>query len=264
MASVVDFVENFLIPGSLWFLFCGFSGGLLLLYWRGWAEQWGRRWLTMLVGLYWLLSMPFVSSGLEAGLIRGYGSLANAGEARKAAAVVLLAGGGLTFSARGEAITILSPATAFRVLEGARVYSLLEDPWVIVSGGIKDRGSHLIPYEALREELIRAGVPAERILLESTSQNTREQAINMAPLLQRHQIERFVLVTSPTHMARAMATFEAIGLHPMPSVSGDSEEMAEHRWRYLPTAYALGASRWAIREYLALAYYWSRGWLTST
>ncbi|MDA2936679.1 YdcF family protein [Acidobacteria bacterium AH-259-A15] len=159
--------------------------------------------------------MPLVSSWLEAGLIRGYGSLTNDDEAHGATAVVVLAGGGRTFGARGQAITVLSGASAFRVLEGARVYRLLENPWVIVSGGMKDRVGRLIPYEAMREELIRASVSAERVLLESTSHNTHEQAINLARLLRTHQIERFVLVTSPTHMARAMATFEARGLHPI-------------------------------------------------
>ena len=263
LAPVVDFLEDFLIPGSFWFLFWGLSAGLVLLYWGGWAVRWARRWLTILVGLYWFLSMPLASNWLEAGLLRGYGSLTDAEEAHNATAVVILAGGGRTFSAKGKVFTVLSGASAYRVAEGARVYGLLENPWVVVSGVMEDRGDQLTPYEAMREELIRASVPAERVLLESTSLSTYEQAIYSAPLLRKHRIERFVLVTSPTHMGRAMATFEARGLHPVPSISADLEEMTQNRWPVLPSTAALGASRWAIREYLALAYYWSRGWLTS-
>ena len=262
---VKEFVDNFLIPGSFWFLFLGFSVGVLLLYWRRLTIRWGRVWLTALAGLYWLLSMPFAATGLETGLIRGYGSLTRAGEANGATAVVVLNGGGLSFQARGQVITLLSGATAFRVLEGARVYRLLDNPWVIVSGGVRNQHGLLNPYEAMREELIKAGVPADRILMESASENTREQAIYLAPLLEAHQIEQFVLVTSPTHMGRAMAAFEAAGLRPVASVSVDVlEETAPQQWRFLPAASALGASRWAIREYLAVAYYWSRGWLKRT
>lgn len=256
-------LEEFLIPGSLWFLFLGLSVGVLLLYWRGGAERWGRRWLTALVGLYWLLSIPVVPKWLEARLIGGYTSLANHRQAATAKAVVVLTGGAMTFRTEGRSITSLSSATAFRLLEAIRVYGLLDQPWLIVCGATRDRRGQSGLYEAIRDELIKAGVPAERIVLESTSRNTREQAMNLAPLLQGHRVEQFVLVTSPTHMRRAMGTFEANHLHPVASVSaGAAEEMIASRWLFLPGSDSLRATRWALREYLALAYYWSRGWTT--
>jgi len=106
-------------------------------------------------------------------------------------------------------------------------------------------------------------VPADRILLESSSRNTFEQALNLRSLLDAHGIERFVLVTSPTHMRRAMATFIGQGLNPIPSSSAQhSEDFLAESWVFLPDNDALEASRLAMREGMALVYYALRGWFS--
>lgn len=259
---MVEFVKEFLIPGSIPFLLMGLTVGLALLY-RKATRRWGRRWLTALVGAYWLASTPLGSRILAGGLDRGYGSLVQAEQAEGATAVVVLSGGSLTYRARGEEINVLSGPSAFRALEAARVYRLLNGPWVVVSGGIGDPDRQLTPEsETMRDELVRAGVPAERILVEPTSSDTRQQALNLTPLLAEHGIVRFVLVTSPAHMWRALTAFRAVGLHPVPSVSAwRSEGLPDHLWQILPSTSSLFDSQSAMREYLALVYYWSRGWL---
>lgn len=261
---LVEFVKEFLIPGSIPFLLMGLTVGVALLHKRTTA-RWGRRWLTALVAAYWIASTPLGSRMLAAGLHRGYGSLVQAEQAEGATAVVVLSGGSLTYRARGEEISVLSEPSAFRALEAARVYRLLDSPWVVVSGGIGDPDRQLNPEsETMRDELVRAGVPAERILVEPASSDTREQALNLRPLLAEHGIVRFVLVTSPTHVWRALAVFEALGLHPVPSVSAwRSEGLPDRLWQVLPSTSSLFNSQSAMREYLALAYYWSRGWLGS-
>jgi len=257
MSIVTEFVKAFLIPGSLVFLVWGLILGLILLHLRGRAAQWGLRWLTLLAALYWVLSMPFTAQLLLVGLNGGYGSVQDVDETREATAVVVLTGGAGTYRAGGKEIKTLPRISAFRTLEAARVYSLLGDPLVIVSGGLV--GDELnAESENMREALIKIGVPSERILVETQSRNTREHAVQLEPLLKAHRIKRFVLVTSPSEMWRAKATLEAAGLDPVPSVT---EEWGEQRWGVLPTSTALRLSRSALLGYMGLIYYWVRGWI---
>jgi len=55
------------------------------------------------------------------------------------------------------------------------------------------------------------GVPAEDILVESKSRNTRENATLSLPLAQGRGFHSFVLITSAVHMPRAAAIFQKAG-----------------------------------------------------
>ena len=92
--------------------------------------------------------------------------------------------------------------------------------------------------------------------------STREHALFVPPLLRKHGVERFVLVTSPTHIHRAMRAFEAEGLHPVPSMSAmrsSRPRRAADRW--WSSRENLSISAQAIYDYFGLVYYWSRGWI---
>jgi uncharacterized SAM-binding protein YcdF (DUF218 family) len=72
-------------------------------------------------------------------------------------------------------------------------------PMMLLSG----RGD----YVWVREGLLEAGVPADRILVETRSSSTRENALFSAPILRAHGFRRIVVVTSWQHSARALRTF---------------------------------------------------------
>src|SRR5438876_5191597 len=85
-------------------------------------------------------------------------------------AIVLLGGGDAYVKGWADAITITTPVEAARILEARRVFRLVPDSWIISSGGpptvpVPSQPSSIV----MRDELIRLGVPAEKILLESTS-----------------------------------------------------------------------------------------------
>ena len=116
--------------------------------------------------------------------------------------------------------------------------------------------------EHLADALISLGVPDGRIIRENRSTNTREHAIYVPPLLHEHRVERFVLVTSATHIRRSVRAFEAVGLHPVPSKSSMRSSRTERGIGYWwPGGGNLRISQQAIYELFGLAYYWSRGWL---
>ena len=92
--------------------------------------------------------------------------------------------------------------------------------------------------------------------------NTREHAIYVPPLLRKHGVEKFILVTSATHIRRSVRAFEAQGLHPVPSMSAMRSSRAERTVSdWWPGVGNLNISQQAIYELFGLAYYWSRGWI---
>lgn len=263
MDRLVEAVKDYLIPGSTMFLLLGMSAGLLLLYGPHPLRPWGRRVLTLLAVGYWLMSVPAVARALEGGLDPGLGPLARPGDAQGAQAIVVLGGGSRTYRSGEGAIHSLSGESAARVLEAARLFRWLRGPPVIASGGPQESRSDAPESEALAHVLRDLGVPEDQILEESRSEDTRQQALAMGPLLSDLGVDRFVLVTSPEHMRRSIGAFRAAGLDPIASAARQGPEDAPTPpWAGLmPGESGLAVSHSAFREYMALLYYGVRGWL---
>ena len=213
---------------------------------------------------YWVLSCP-AGVGLLARTLTGqYRPLVSAAEANNAQAVVLLSAGSRTVRAAGGRLTMITQPTALRALETARVYQLLGDPVVIVSGGVTDPAPGSLPEsEAMRLAMIALGVPAERIVGESESKNTHDEAVVLKRMLRERGIVRFVLVTSPLHMRRSLATFASQGLYPVPSTAPlyQFRDQLPRRYALMPNDASLQIGNAVIYEWLARGYYWWRGWL---
>jgi len=247
--------------GSLPFMLAVFAFGTLLLFNRR-TMTWGRRWLvTALLG-YWTLSLPFGAVALSKPLTFKYEQrLTSAAEAGGAQAVVVLGGGTLSYVADGIGYDDLLNS-ALRVQEGVRLYRLLGAPLLIMSGGNTQR---LVPprteAQAFRLAAINLGVPPARIVVEEASTTTREQAQKLKAMLAERRIDRFVLVTTPTHMSRSLAIFRTVGLAPVPSASRLRSEQDDEMWTLVPDRKALTISDAAIYEYVAWIYYRLRGWI---
>ena len=185
MGLLSTIVKELLMPGSLAFLLVSLAAGVGLLYLRSTrARWWGRAWLLTVLLAYWMLSVPLGADLLVDLVGRGYGPIQSASEARGAGAVVVLDAGTARYRAHGAAADLVNRPSAFRALEGASVYHLLGDPLVFVTGGTYGEQSASSPEGgALRDELVRLGVPPARIVLDTTSHNTREHATTLAPLL---------------------------------------------------------------------------------
>ncbi|MGB2896209.1 MAG: YdcF family protein [Anaerolineales bacterium] len=263
MDLIAEFFKEMLVPGSTMFLMLGLIIGVILLF-IGWkTEKWGKRWLLFLTLLYLLLSIPLTASLLERGLSAGYEPINSTTEFAGVEAIVILGGGGASYRAGELEVNTLSESSALRAMEGARLYQMLNDPIVIVSGGINPRGGLLTPEsKPMRDTLVELGVPSQRILLESDSFNTHDQALNVPPMLTAAGIEHFILVTSPTHMRRAYFTFLEQGLEPLPAISAQHSETSSFSFQSIvPDLDALAASQSALREWMGLIYYTLQGWI---
>jgi len=263
MDWIVELIKEMLIPGSTMFLMIGLILGVVLLF-CGWkTEKWGRRWLLFLAILYLLLSIPLTASLLERGLSVGYEPISTITEVSDTEAIVILGGGGASFRAGELEVNTLSESSALRAMEGARLYQMLDDPIVIVSGGTNPRVGLLTPEsKPMRDTLVELGVPSHKILLESNSFNTHDQALNIPPMLAAAGVERFILVTSPAHMRRAYFTFVEQGLDPVPAISTQRSETSNFSSNSIvPGPGALAGSQSALREWMGLIYYTLRGWI---
>ncbi|MCO4054797.1 MAG: DUF218 domain-containing protein [Bosea sp.] len=70
--------------------------------------------------------------------------------------------------------------------------------------------------EAARRFYLSQGIAAERLILEDKSRNTRQNAILLKPLLRQKPGERWLLVTSASHMPRSVGIFRKAGIEVIP------------------------------------------------
>jgi uncharacterized SAM-binding protein YcdF (DUF218 family) len=106
-----------------------------------------------------------------------------------------------------------------RVWYAAALYRAGKAPWIVVAAG--NRPAHAneqVEADAIAQFLIQLGVPERAILLERSSQTTRENARNSLPVLRRLGAKRVLLVTSAIHMPRAMQTFVTVWGRPAPEL----------------------------------------------
>lgn len=119
--------------------------------------------------------------------------------------------------------------------------------WVVTCGA---RGSNEPVEEAyaMRDYLIAKGVPADMILTEAASYNTRQNIEHASALLADKDVQRVAVVTSDYHVPRAMALAEDVGLE----ATG------------IPAPTKLGMRFWVKnhgREALAWIKYWGQKYL---
>ena len=211
--------------------------------------------------LLWLTSTFLLSSYLVATLERQYLPVPVI-ESPAADAIIIL--GGAVGSADYPRIDVDLTGRSDRVMHAARLYRAEKAPIIIVTGGtikwMSAKKPEAITILRLLEEL---GVPPKSILVEVESLNTFQNASNTKRLLTKHGLKNILLVTSASHMPRALATFRTMGIKAIPSPTDyrvvDREKFTV--FDLLPDAEALAGTTQAIKEYLGLMVYRWRGWI---
>lgn len=173
-------------------------------------------------------------------------------------AAILLLGGGMEPALPDNQ----GPANAHeafdRVIYAAQLYRQGLAPRIIASGGtgLRDRYPQAeTEAQAMKAALILMGVPAQAILTEDQSLNTRQNmALTAEVLATNHILGKLAVVTSATHMPRAIATAHKSGLkvdaYPTDWVTPWPYRPLTQRW--LPNAQALEESELAIKEWIAI------------
>jgi uncharacterized SAM-binding protein YcdF (DUF218 family) len=259
---VLSFLKANMRPANVACLLALLTPGTLMLFVPSLAK-WGRRCLVAVLVFYLVLSTPLGAGMLARTLTGRYQPIASAAEARGARVVVLLGAGSSNLRARGRQLSSVTFDAGLRVLEAARLFDLLDRPLIIASGGITELYEGAAPESAaLRRALVDVGVPADRIVLESESKNTRDEAVIIKRMLADRGLTEFVLIASPLHMRRSMLAFEQEGMHPIPSPAALVPDRSPSPNPLLPSELWLQIGDATLYEWLARAYYWWHGWLS--
>lgn len=133
-----------------------------------------------------------------------------------------------------------------RNLEGIMIHLQTPDSKIVFTG-YKGRSS--ISTAKMNEQFALAlGVKQENIIISEKPKDTYEEAMFLKALVDD---EPFVLVTSATHMPRAMKTFQELGLNPIAAPT-DFRRANVSGYLKLPTAQSFVKSQIAMHEYIGL------------
>jgi uncharacterized SAM-binding protein YcdF (DUF218 family) len=146
---------------------------------------------------------------------------------------------------------VMSDDSAIRAVYAVRAYRDGGFKHILISGGPEEQ---ITVADSIAEYLVAHGVPREVILLERTSNSTRENALNCVPILRRHP-GTYVLMTSDYHMLRARKAFAKVGIPVLPRPVPDVEKRSgtfRGRWP---------AFEEVVLEHVKIAYYGFEGWL---
>ena len=249
-AFLYKLISSFFLP-PLFNLFI-LTMGLILIV-RKKTFRWGKRILMLGIIILYLSSsftvVNLLSKPLESPFPQPYWESIPP----SVGAIVVLTGGKLY--------------TKIRTLRGVELYYQLKNLPLLFSGGPASRDKDSLA-ESKRAGLIaqKLGVPQERIIVESRSRNTYENAVYSLIILRRMNIKDFILVTSGSHMRRAMAVFKKNGATPVPVPSDYISSWTPQKKAFfpdyiLPTTEAFNALFYVLHEYFGLVWYKTKGYI---
>ncbi|WP_341705550.1 YdcF family protein [Ferrovibrio sp.] len=124
-------------------------------------------------------------------------------------------------------------------------------------GGLRQRETDPTEATVAREALLAMGFDISRIRFEDRSRNTIENAVYGRDMMQPQPGETWLLVTSASHMPRAVNCFLSVGWTVLPyPVDYQTGYPAGFGFRPLGT---LAGLNWIVREWAGLAGYWLMG-----
>jgi uncharacterized SAM-binding protein YcdF (DUF218 family) len=235
--------------------------GVLWLYMRPGSRA-PRRYLLIVGITYALTGTSAVTHSATRLLSRQFQpfTLSDAPAGRRVI-VVLGSGSYLARDWENATLPLLDRASAERVIEAVRIYRLTNAEWIISSAGMLAPSESAEPNgQTMGDGLVRLGVPAARVLVETESRTTRDQAAIVRRMLSQLGVDRPILVTSALHMRRALASFRAAGLNPVPAIARDPFHPPHWLRRWVPTDEGFGEGALVAHEAIGLGYYWLRGW----
>jgi len=226
----------------------------LLLLWFTQKKKTGNTLILVGITLLTLLSLTPVSNSLLASLENQYPGHIQQSTINNhhVKFIVVLGGGHIT----DPAISITSQAntsTLVRVTEGVRLLKIYPDSKLVLSGGSVFSNS---PEAETMHTIVKfMGITEKNLILEHQSKDTKDQAVNIKAIVKDN---RFILITSASHMPRAMALFENQGLSPIPAPTNHSARKTNTPGPgyYFPNASALRSSERFIHEHLGML--WAR------
>lgn len=212
-------------------------------------RQWAIGLSIGALAVAYLGSTPLIGDALLSPLERQYPPLPRERPLPNVSYIVVLGSGYAPHD--GVPVTAaLDPDGLARVVEAVQIARRLPAARLVLSGGSPDTDAKpAVGYVELAREL---GVRDEAMIIMDKALDTRAEAHDIA---QRLGKTPFILVTTASHMPRAMALMKRAGTAPIPAPTGQrvSGNDAFEPGQWLPDAGGLDNTEHALHEYLGLA-----------
>ena len=228
------FIQQLILPSAFIPLIILFG---VLLTFRQKNFKTGRSIILAGLGLYYLFSITPSVDLLLAPLEKEYTKV-KIEEMQDADKIVLLLGG--------------RESDVLRASEVLRIAHLTDQRAKVIISGTDPTNPGSEEAAAVRMFFTARGIPAENILIEGASRNTRENVRNVTEMIGE---EPFFLVTSAYHMKRSMREFERVGANPIPAPMDFRIRGEYNIFSYFPNARNLRNSDLAIHEYFGILFY---------
>ena len=166
---------------------------------------------------------------------------------------VVVLGGGSNSNSKFPVTSQLCASSLSRLIEGIRIHKLLPKSKLVLSGGVVFDPVPISKTMASVAEIM--GIEGNKLILEEISKDTKDQARLIYKIVED---ERFILVTSASHMPRSMALFQKLGMKPIPAPT-DYQAKKRHGISpsvFFPNADSLRNMERVLHEYLGLV--WAR------
>lgn len=106
-----------------------------------------------------------------------------------------------------DAIILLEGDGLNRYQKAVELYNQNIATQIVFSGNITDYEYGSFPFSDVLPYILKEGIPADAVIHEDKSMNTREQAVEAIKMAISHKWKRLVLVASHEHQYRAYLTF---------------------------------------------------------
>lgn len=229
----------------------------LVFLWFTKRQKIGKILATAGTALIFIMSTGMVSDMINSPLDQAH-PVYKADKNKPVKFVVVLSGGA-GFKDGIPMNTSSSYVTLSRLMEGLRVYKCNQGSKIILTGGPV---CSIVPFSVIEAcFLVQLGIPKDDIILDTKSFDTSEEALNAKKIVKD---ESFVLVTSSTHMPRALKLFQKQGMNPTPAPTGFriiSSDLSFSAFIPIPNSDDLRAIDAALHEYLGTLWSKMRGQL---
>lgn len=248
--EIIKLLANLLFPLELSIEL--FLLGLILL-WFTKKQKAGK--CLVAIGLLFLLAFstyPFASAILRP-LERRYPTIDVLDQRnldKLGAKYIVVLGGGQVYDPTIPVTSQFYPSSLVRLIEGIRLHRQIPGSKLILSGG-NDKYEPTTNAELMKKMALSLGVKKEDIVLEPGSKNTYEEAKNIKDIVGK---EKFILVTSASHMPRSMALFKKLGMEPIPA---PTDYLVKESYKispqgFFPSSDNIKMTEAAFYEYFAL------------
>ena len=227
--------------------------GLFLLYFTR-RERLGKAFISIGLVTLTLLSYGFISDRLLRPLENRYEPYVTESAAdgpKYPVRFVVVLGGGHTSDPKLPMTSQIDDSSLVRLAEGIRIYRKQPGSKLVLSGGgVFDPVPNARVMAGIAREI---GVDGGDIIVESRPKDTHDEACIIKSIVGSAS---FVLVTSASHMPRAMALFKKLGMNPIPAPTRHriKSNQALSPGSFFPQTDDLHKSETAIHEYLGIAW----------